>query len=157
MAAGPSQLRERRLREGGCVFGRLHHVGFVVTDLSAAEQHFEGLGYRRRADAVSDDYQRASLLFLSRTGASAGEPLIELICPLDESARTHAFTTRNQFQIHHLCYGTDDIERTVAEMRAARFTQVQPVVAAPAIGGSRISFFYARPVGLFEVVERPPF
>jgi catechol 2,3-dioxygenase-like lactoylglutathione lyase family enzyme len=139
------------------MFGRLHHVGFVVTDLAAAERHFDALGYRRRGDAVSDNYQRAELLFLSRPGAATAEPLMELICPLDETARTHAFTTRNQFQIHHLCYATDDLERTVAEARAARFTQVQPIVSAPAIGGSRISFFYARPVGLFEVVERPPF
>jgi catechol 2,3-dioxygenase-like lactoylglutathione lyase family enzyme len=139
------------------VFGRVHHVGFIVTDLTAAQQQFAGLGYVRRGDAIEDGHQRAELLFLVREGADGSEPLIELIRPLDERARTYAFTTRNQFRIHHLCYETDDITLAVAQARAARFTQVQPVVCAPAIGGSRIAFFYAQAVGLFEFVERPAF
>jgi catechol 2,3-dioxygenase-like lactoylglutathione lyase family enzyme len=139
------------------VFGRVHHVGFVVDDLAAAERLFAALGYARRGDAVEDGYQRAELVFLERTGANPSEPLIELIRPLDEKARTYEFTKRNQFQIHHLCYATDDIAVAISQARTARFTQVQPVVPAPAIGGSRIAFFYARAVGLVEVVERPPF
>jgi len=139
------------------VFGRVHHVGFVVTELAAAERHFLALGYVRHGQVVEDPYQRAQLVFLQREDASAGEPLVELIHPVDEQARTHAFTARNQYQIHHLCYVTEDMTTAIAKARAARFSQVQPVVAAPAIGGSRIAFFYARPVGLFEVVERPPF
>jgi catechol 2,3-dioxygenase-like lactoylglutathione lyase family enzyme len=139
------------------VFGRVHHVGFVVADLAAAEHLYGALGYARRGDVVEDAYQRAELVFLERNGADKSEPLVELIRPLDETARTYAFTQRNQFKIHHLCYVTEDIAAAVAQARAARFTQVQPVVAAPAIGGSRIAFFYARAVGLFEVVERPAF
>jgi catechol 2,3-dioxygenase-like lactoylglutathione lyase family enzyme len=139
------------------VFGRVHHVGFIVVDLPAAEQHFAGLGYVRRGEAVADNYQRVELLFLARQGADRSEPLVELIRPLDEDSRTHAFTTRNQFQIHHLCYVTEDIDAAIAQARGARFSQVQPVVEAPAIGGSRIAFFYARAVGLFELVERPAF
>ncbi len=139
------------------MLGRVHHVGFIVVDLPTAEQHFAGLGYVRRGDAVADNYQRAELLFLARQGADPSEPLVELIRPLDEHARTHAFKRRNQFQIHHLCYVTEDIDAAISQARAARFSQVQPVVEAPAIGGSRIAFFYARSVGLFELVERPAF
>jgi methylmalonyl-CoA/ethylmalonyl-CoA epimerase len=139
------------------VFGRVHHVGFVVRDLAAAEAPFLALGYVRISEPIEDSYQRAELLFVKRPGADGAEPLVELIHPLDETARTYQFTQRNQFQIHHLCYATDDIDAAVAQARAARFTQVQPVVSAPAIGGSRITFFYARAVGLVEVVERPPF
>ena len=139
------------------MFERVHHVGFVVDDLVAAERLFAALGYARRGDAVEDSYQRAEIVFLTRTGADSSEPLVELIRPLDEKARTYEFTKRNQFQIHHLCYATDDIAAAIAQARAARFTQVQPVVHAPAIGGSRIAFFYSRAVGLVEVVERPSF
>lgn len=139
------------------MFGRVHHVGFVVAELDAAERHFLALGYARRGETVADSYQRAQLVFLVRQGGDASEPLVELIHPVDEQARTHAFTTRNQYQIHHLCYVTEDMSVAIAQARAARFSQVQPVVAAPAIGGSRIAFFYARAVGLFEIVERPAF
>jgi catechol 2,3-dioxygenase-like lactoylglutathione lyase family enzyme len=139
------------------VFGSIHHIGFVVSALASAEQLFIDLGYLPLGDAVDDRYQRARLRFLHRRGADAAEPLVELIQPLDETASTYQFTQRNRFQIHHLCYVTADIDAAIVTARAARFTQVQPVVAAPAIGGSRITFFYARAVGLVEIVERPPF
>lgn len=141
----------------GAVYGPIHHVGFVVRDLAGAERHFEGLGYTRRADLVRDDVQGADLLFLARTGAQAAEPLVELIRPVDETSRTYAFTTRNQFQIHHLCYATDDLAAACTLARSQKLVQVQHPVPAPAIGGSLIAFFYARPIGLIELVERPPF
>jgi hypothetical protein len=139
------------------VFGRVHHIGFVVANLAAAERHLAIFGYTRRGDPVRDDYQRAELMFLVRPGADPSEPLLELIRPLDEQAPTYASMSRSQFQIHHLCYITNDIAEAVTQARSGRFSQVQPITAAPAIGGSRIAFFYARAVGLFEVVERPPF
>jgi methylmalonyl-CoA/ethylmalonyl-CoA epimerase len=139
------------------VYGRIHHVGFVVRDLPRAERDFEALGYARRGPVVRDDFQRAELLFLVRVSATAPEPLVELIRPVDESSKTYSFTTRNELQIHHLCYVTDDLASACALALRQKFVQVQPPTPAPAIGGSQIAFFYGRPIGLFELVERPPF
>ena len=69
------------------MFGRVHHVGFVVDDLAAAERHFAALGYARCGDPVEDGYQRAELVFLTRAGADRSEPLVELIRPLDSDRK----------------------------------------------------------------------
>jgi methylmalonyl-CoA/ethylmalonyl-CoA epimerase len=139
------------------VYDRLHHVGYVVRDLNAAERCFAALGYVRRGDVVRDSYQGADLLFLCRSNALPGEPLVELIHPIDETSKTYAFTTRNEYQIHHTCYATEDLASACEEALRRKFVRVQKPVPAPAIGGSLIAFFYARAIGLFELVERPPF
>lgn len=139
------------------LFRSIHHTGFVVRDLAAAESRFAALGYTRRAESIEDDYQDAEIVFLRRDGYVPGEPLVELIRPRSEGSRVYEFAVKSKFRIHHLCYATQDIERAVVELTAQKFFQVTPVVKAPAIGESLICFFFSRETGLFEIVERPPF
>lgn len=139
------------------MFETIHHTGFVVRDLAAAENRFAALGYTPRAETVEDDYQDAEIVFLKRAGSGSGEPLIELIRPRSEQSRVYEFAVKSKFRIHHVCYSTGNIEAAVKELTAQKFFQVTPVVEAPAIGGSLICFLFSRETGLFEIVERPPF
>ncbi|CAN5559350.1 VOC family protein [soil metagenome] len=139
------------------VTGPVHHVGFVVRTLEPAETLFGALGYARLADSINDPRQDAEIVFLARSGRVAGEPLIELVRPLSEASPVHAFGVESRMRIHHLCFSVLDIEQASTSLRRRRVTQVMPVVDAPAIGGRRITFFFSRGTGLFELVERPPF
>jgi hypothetical protein len=139
------------------MFGSIHHVGLVTNDLIRSETHFRALGYARRAEPVDDHTQGVEILFLVRDGAHASEPLIELIRPHSSDSKVYGFTTRNDYPIHHVCFATNDMAASVEVARKQRFGVVQGPVAAPAIGGSAICFFYSLGLGLFELVERPPF
>jgi hypothetical protein len=139
------------------MFGFVHHAGYIVRAFEAAERHFEALGYLRLSDPVDDSGYDAEIVFLRRAGAAAGEPLIELIRPKSPESAVYGHTQRNELQIHHLCFAVDDMKQALAAVRSARMVQVGKVRAAPAIGGSAICFFLSNAVGLFELVERPPF
>jgi len=139
------------------MLGTVHHIGFVMCDITRAENHFASLGHVRRADPIEDDYQDAEIIFLERKERAAGEPLIELVKPRSERSRVYEYAVKSKFRIHHLCYVTENIEATAASLLEKRFFQVTPAMNAPAIGNSLISFFYSRETGLFEIVERPPF
>jgi len=125
--------------------------------MAPAEAAFGMLGYQRVAGVVEDDRQDAEILFLRRDAAAAGEPLVELIVPRSDKSPVAAFARESRLRIHHLCFAVGDIETALAPMKAHGITQVTPVVDAPAIGGRRIVFLFSRELGLFELVERPPF
>jgi methylmalonyl-CoA/ethylmalonyl-CoA epimerase len=138
--------------------GPVHHVGFVVRGIAPTEALFAALGYRRLGDTVDDPEQDAAIVFLARTRAAGGEPLVELISPLSEQSAVYAFSRESRFRIHHLCFAVDNIEAAYAAALATRRVQrVTPIVTAPAIGGRRIVFLFSRETGIFELVERPPF
>jgi methylmalonyl-CoA/ethylmalonyl-CoA epimerase len=125
--------------------------------MAPAEAAFGALGYCRVAAIVEDERQDAEILFLARNGAASGEPLVELIVPRSDRSPVAAFARDSRLRIHHLCFAVDDIEAALAPMKASGMSQVAPIVAAPAIGGRRIVFLFSREMGLFELVERPPF
>ena len=139
------------------MFGAVHHAGYIVRALEPAERHFAALGYRRLFAPVEDPEYGAEIVFLERTGAAPGEPLVELIRPLSPESSVYGHTQRSDLQIHHLCYTVDDMSAALAAVRSARMVQVGNVRPAPAIGGSAICFFFSNAAGLFELVERPPF
>ena len=139
------------------MFGAIHHAGYIVRAFETAERHFAAIGYRRLGSPVDDQGYDAEIIFLERDGAAPGEPLIELIRPKSPASAVYGHSERNELQIHHLCYAVDDMKAALSAVRAARMVQVGKVRPAPAIGGSAICFFFSDAVGLFELVERPPF
>lgn len=139
------------------MFGAVHHAGFIVRAFEPAERHFAALGYRRLAEPVDDPGYDAEIVFLARGGAAPGEPLVELIRPKSPASALHGHTERNELQIHHLCFAVEDINAALQSLRSARMAPVGHVRPAPAIGGRAICFFFSSAVGLFELVEKPPF
>jgi catechol 2,3-dioxygenase-like lactoylglutathione lyase family enzyme len=139
------------------MWGTVHHAGYVVQTLEPAERHFAALGFERVFAPVDDPDYGATIVFLERRGAAPGEPLIELIRPTSPQSIVGGHARRNELQIHHLCFAVEDIGAALASVRSARMLPVGQVRAAPAIGGSAICFCFSEAMGLFELVERPPF
>src|SRR5689334_24729251 len=139
------------------MFGPIHHVGYVVGALEPAERNFLDLGYERLGPAIEDAGYDAEIVFLGRSGATSSEPLVELIRPLTELSSVYSHLRESKLQIHHLCFAVDDLPSAIVAARTARFYKVGGMRPAPAIGGRSICFFFGRGVGLFELVERPPF
>ena len=139
------------------MYGPIHHVGYIVAAIAPAAREFELLGYGAIGPTVDDPEYDAEIMFLRREGASAGEPLVELIRPRSEKSAVYAHTKQSKLPIHHVCYAVGDIEAAIADARRAKIYQLGQHRPAPAFGGARICFLFALPIGLFELVERPSF
>lgn len=139
------------------MFGPVHHIGYVVGALEPAERNFVDLGYERLAPAAEDGGYAAEILFLRRRASTDAEPLVELIRPLSDRSSVYSHLTDSKLQIHHLCFVVQDLAAAVVAARAARFYKVGSIRPAPAIEDRPICFFFGRGIGLFELVERPPF
>ena len=131
------------------MFGRIDHIGVAVDDLDEAIALYEGrLGMPvQHRETVEEQGVEAVLL-------GVGESHVELLRPLGPDTAVGRFLERSGPGLHHVAYGTDDIDAALVEVRGAglRLIDEQPRIG---IRGSRVAFLHPKSTGgvLTELVE----
>ena len=133
------------------MFGRIDHIGVAVEDLDEAIRLYgERLGMPlQHRETVEEQGVEAVLL-------GVGESHVELLRPLGPDTAVGKFLQRSGPGLHHVAYGTDDIESALDAVRAAGLALIdeQPRTG---IRGSRVAFLHPKSTGgvLTELVEAP--
>jgi methylmalonyl-CoA/ethylmalonyl-CoA epimerase len=131
------------------VFGRIDHIAVAVEDLDEAiELYREHLGMPlQHRETVEEQGVEAVLM-------GVGEGHVELLRPLGPDTAVGRFLARGGPGLHHVAYGTDDIEAALKEVRAAglRLIDERPRTG---IRSSRVAFVHPKSTGgvLTELVE----
>lgn len=102
---------------------KLHHIGIIVKDLEKSIRIFSIMGYTQLKDAIIDYIQYNRIVFVKKDG----EPLIELIEPLDDRSSVSNFKEG----YHHLCYEVMEENKVDELIRDNRIGKVftKPIVA----------------------------
>jgi methylmalonyl-CoA/ethylmalonyl-CoA epimerase len=133
------------------VFGRIDHIGVAVEDLDEAIALYgERLGMElQHRETVEEQGVEAVLL-------GVGESHVELLRPLGPDTAVGKFLARSGPGLHHVAYGTADIESAIESVRSAglRLIDEQPRTG---IRGTRVAFLHPKSTGgvLTELVEVP--
>lgn len=133
------------------MFGRIDHIGVAVEDLDEAIALYgERLGMElQHRETVEEQGVEAALL-------GVGESHVELLRPLGPDTAVGKFLSRSGPGLHHVAYGTDDIESAIDSVRSAglRLIDERPRTG---IRGSRVAFLHPKSTGgvLTELVEPP--
>jgi methylmalonyl-CoA epimerase len=131
------------------VFGRIDHIGVAVDDLEeAVSLYSERLGMPvEHRETVEEQGVEAVLL-------GVGESHVELLRPLGPDTAVGKFLERNGPGMHHVAYGTDDIESALEAARAAGLALIDERPRT-GIRGSRVAFVHPKSTGgvLTELVE----
>ena len=93
---------------------QIDHVAIVVKDLERTiDLYVNTLGFRQvYRETVADQGVEA-------VGLEAGESVIELLRPLDESSPIAAYRGDAQTKLHHTAYRVADLEAELARLKAA--------------------------------------
>lgn len=128
---------------------RIHHVGVAVEDLDDSIALYRDLLQAELVDRQRNDKEGLEAAFLR-----VGEAELELMAPLRDDSPVGKFVARRGPGLHHVAYATSDIERSLADARAAGLELID---SEPRVGmhGSRIAFVHPRSLGgvLTEFVE----
>jgi methylmalonyl-CoA/ethylmalonyl-CoA epimerase len=133
------------------VFGRIDHIGVAVEDLDdSIALYGERLGMElQHRETVEEQGVEAVLL-------GVGESHVELLRPLGPDTAVGRFLARSGPGLHHVAYGTDDIESAIESVRGAGLVLIdeQPRTG---IRGTRVAFLHPKSTGgvLTELVEAP--
>ncbi len=129
---------------------RLHHVGFVVSDIQKSVEGFRNtLGMSWDGAIYTDPRQRVKITFLASGPACAQ---IELIEPAGADSPVAKFLEKGGGQ-HHLCYEVNDIEKALAEFKSRKASIVQRPCPAVAFEGRRIAWFITPERLVVELLE----
>lgn len=133
---------------GGADNPPLHHVALVVADLDAAIAAYRALGFTG-GERFTIAEQGVELVTLQ-----AGSSWLEIICPLDPDGPIARFMAKRGEGVHHVAYGTTDLEQALARLHAAgvRLIDREPRTGAH---GWRIAFLHPESCGgvLTELVQ----
>jgi methylmalonyl-CoA/ethylmalonyl-CoA epimerase len=133
------------------VFDRIDHIGVAVEDLDQAVALYgERLGMElQHRETVEEQGVEAVLL-------GVGESHVELLRPLGPDTAVGKFLARSGPGLHHVAYGTDDIESALESVRDAGLELIDEHPRT-GIRGSRVAFLHPKSTGgvLTELVETP--
>jgi methylmalonyl-CoA/ethylmalonyl-CoA epimerase len=131
------------------MFGRIDHVGVVVSDLEAAVALYEqtfGMPVAHRETVESQGVEAVLM--------DVGDGHVELLRPLSPDSAVGKFLERRGEGLHHVAYAVDDIDSTLDELRSAGVELID-AEARVGIRGSRVAFLHPKATGrvLTEIVE----
>ena len=129
---------------------QIDHIAIVVADLEATlALYTKTLGFNQvYREVIADQGVEA-------VGLQAGESIIELLRPLDESSPIARFRGDAATKLHHTAYRVDQLETKLAELRAAGIRLIDEVPRKGA-HGNRIAFLHPKSTGgvLIELCSR---
>ena len=133
---------------------RLHHVGFVVADISSQIGGFcRSLNCHWNGEIVHDPIQKVRVAFLNTPRTSDAQ--IELVEPAGNQAPVLRFLQEKGGGLHHLCYEAPGLEAQIAEMRMRGALIARRPQPAAAFGGRRIAWLLTKEQLLVELLELP--
>jgi methylmalonyl-CoA/ethylmalonyl-CoA epimerase len=96
------------------VFDRIDHIGVAVDDLEATmELYRDRFQMREQHRETVEDFGVEAVLL------EVGESHVELLRPLSNDTGVGRFLERNGPGVHHVAYGTDDIDAALDSVRSA--------------------------------------
>ncbi len=147
--AGPPVVLPVARVDSAPVFARIDHIGVAVEDLDAAMEL-----YRDRLDMREQHRETVEEFGVEAVLLEVGESHVELLRPLSEETGVARFIEHHGPGIHHVAYGTDDIDAALDAARAAglRLIDEEP---RRGIRGSRVAFMHPKATAgvLTELVE----
>jgi methylmalonyl-CoA epimerase len=115
---------------------KIDHLGIAVKDMAEARRAYEALGLKIEAehDVPTEKVKTAFI--------TVGESHLELLEPSDPSSVIAKFLEKRS-GLHHICLLVDDIEKSMAEMKAAgaQLLDETPRIGA---GGCRVAFIHPK-------------
>ena len=133
------------------------HIGIAVKDLDAAVATYSLLTGNDSPILEEVPEQKVKVAMLADRSDPEGKDggRVELLTPTGEDSPIAGFLNKRGEGLHHLCIYVDDIEKKLAELKAAgvRLINETPRVGA---GGHRIAFVHPAGTGgvLLELEER---
>ena len=131
---------------------KLHHIGYLVKDLSEASVFKDRLGYLVESEIIEDPVQTAHVLLMRQPGSASQ---IELVMPAGPKSKLSRALAKGG-GLHHFCYEVDDICAAGAHLREKGMLALSEPAEAVAFKGRRIAWYMDSGALLIELLESGP-
>jgi methylmalonyl-CoA/ethylmalonyl-CoA epimerase len=130
------------------VVKNIHHVGYLVKNITDSIEMFKILGYSVEKDVFEDEGRNASICFLTSSGTR-----VELVSPYKNS-ELYSLLKKYRNTPYHICYEVEDISSSIDSLKEAGFLVFSEEENAPAISQTaKVVFMINADIGMIELVE----
>lgn len=128
--------------------GKVHHLGYLVKDISKSAVAFQLLGYEVEKAVYFDNERLVNFCFLKKH-----ETRIELVEPNRESDIYPLLKNYNN-AVYHVCYEVQNIDKAVTELEKNGFLLFRDKQKALAISENAVVVFMMHiRMGMIELVQ----
>lgn len=127
---------------------KIHHIGYLVKDISAAEEWFKREGFVCKKRGIDDSIRNVRISFLEKDGY-----IVELVMPLNGQSAVSGLMKHHSNSPYHICYETLDLSQTVSMLVESGARLVAEAMPAPAINNKLVAFLLDPIVGLLEILD----
>ena len=130
---------------------KVHHIGYLVGNMSDSLKEFRRLGYEIQQETIHDPLRNINICFVEN-----GSTLVELIEPCEGCklfSSLHKKIGNAPYHIGYITYGGGGgIFTEIERLQEDGYILVQPPETAPAIGNKKAAFLMNIDAGLIEVI-----
>lgn len=127
---------------------QIHHIGYLVKNMSKAMSAFEELGYKLESGIVFDEYRGIDICFVTKEGYR-----IELVSPKNKESVVYELQKKYGNSPYHICYICKNIEETAEGLRHGGYVKYEEPHKAIAFSDKRICFLIHPYLGMIELLE----
>ncbi len=127
---------------------KLHHVGYLVKQISKSIAVFNKMGFELKGDICFDNDRKAEICFIDSNSI-----LIELVAPTSDSD-LYPLLKNYRNQPYHLCYEVKNLDETIIDMEKQGFLLFKSPQKALAISkNAYVAFLMHRYIGMIELLQ----
>lgn len=127
---------------------KLHHIGYVVTDIKNTAKEFELLGFSV-GEILYDQKLTVELCYLEKQCSTP----VELVSQHNRESLEQQLFDKNGVMPYHLCFECSDIFATVKDLESNGYKRLFDPVEVAALGDKKICYLYKKEIGYIELVE----
>jgi len=124
---------------------KLHHIGYVVDNISSFEKH---LLFGKEVKKIFDPVQNSQMALYNNFSDS----FIELIQPLNDKSFTYNYLQKNGNGYHHLCYEISAHEELKQIAKEQKLIMVKGPLPAILFDNREVWFYYTLNKQIVEFV-----
>ena len=127
---------------------KIHHIGYLVKNLTKSLSLFSAFGYRVTKDRVYDAIRGINICFMEKDGY-----MIELVEPVEKDSVVSNLRKKIGNGPYHICYEVGNLAEAVKELEEDHFVVWEKAEVAPALDDRRVIFLLHAQMGLIELLE----
>ena len=127
---------------------KVHHIGYLVKDISGATEQIETLGYAAEGPVTYDWERDVDILFMEKDGYR-----IELVSPKSKDSVVAELIKKYRNSPYHICYESDDMDRDIEDLCSKGFMVFEGPAPAPALDDREVVFLMGSKTGMIELVS----
>lgn len=127
---------------------KIHHIGYIVTNIDKAEKQFHGLGFSSISQLFHDELRGIYIRFFEKDGYT-----VEVISPSRKDSVVSNLIKQHRNMPYHICYESFNFSNDIETLKHNGYIEITKKEPAIAFDNKDVIFLIHPHLGMIEVID----